>query len=79
MMLADQLNLRKIKLEKPISLHLAVQGSHSKINHGVKPRFEYQGIDEQWYFDIVILGNYNMILRTPFLFQHKVTMGINEK
>ncbi len=78
MTLADQLNLRKIELEKPNLLHLVVQESCLKINHGVKPKFEYQGIDEQRYFDIANLSNYNVILGTPFLFQHKVTMGINE-
>lgn len=56
------------------TIHLAVQGSRSKINFGVKPRFEYQGIDERRYFDIANLSNYDVILGTPFLFQHKITI-----
>ncbi len=67
--LVDQLNLKKIKLEKPILLHLVVQGSCSKINFKTKPRFQYQGIDEQRYFDVANLGNYDVILGTLFLFQ----------
>ncbi|KAI9573964.1 hypothetical protein HD554DRAFT_2202082 [Boletus coccyginus] len=47
-----RLGLKQIELAKPLTIPLAVQGSKSKINHGIK--------------------NYNLILRTPFLFQHWV-------
>ncbi|KIK51833.1 hypothetical protein GYMLUDRAFT_109337, partial [Collybiopsis luxurians FD-317 M1] len=74
---ADQINLRKIELTKPIPLQLAVQGSRSKINYGVKVQIEYQGINENRYFDIANLSNYDLVLGTPFCFQHKVLVGFN--
>ena len=42
--LADQLNVKRVKLNAPLTLQLAVQGSRSKINSGAKVRFEYQKI-----------------------------------
>lgn len=71
--LADQLKLKQTELAKPIELHLAVQGSRSKVNYGTQSDFKYQNIRERRYFDIVNLSNYDVILGTPFLFQHKVS------
>jgi hypothetical protein len=75
--LADQLKLTKVELKKPLALQLAVQGSHSKVNWGVKTELKYQRIKEQRYFDVANLSNYDLILGTPWLFQHKVTVGLN--
>ncbi|KAF8831165.1 hypothetical protein HHX47_DHR1000004 [Lentinula edodes] len=75
---ADQLGIQKMELTKPLPLQLAVQGSRSKINWGVKTQFQYQGISEQRYFDVANLSSYDLILGTPFLFQHKVMAGFNE-
>ncbi|THU76293.1 hypothetical protein K435DRAFT_705108, partial [Dendrothele bispora CBS 962.96] len=75
--LADQLKVKRITLEKPIQLHLAVQGSRSKINTGTVATLNYQGISEERYFDIINLSNYDVILGTPFLFQHKISVGFN--
>ncbi|KAJ3963622.1 hypothetical protein EV361DRAFT_985947, partial [Lentinula raphanica] len=75
---ADQLGIEKMELTKPLPLQLAVQGSRSKINWGVKTHFQYQGISEQRYFDVANLSSYDLILGTPFLFQHKVLAGFNE-
>ncbi|TFK20220.1 hypothetical protein FA15DRAFT_600125, partial [Coprinopsis marcescibilis] len=75
--LAEQLNLRKVKLERPIDVHLAVQGSRTKVKYGVKPRFKYQEIDEKRHFDIINLSNYDLILGIPFLFQHQILVGLN--
>ena len=55
-----------------------MQGSCSKVNSGTTAQLQYQDIDESRYFDIVNLSNYDLILGTPFLFQHKVLMGLNE-
>lgn len=77
--LADQLKLKQTELAKPIELHLAVQGSRSKVNYGTQSDFKYQNIKERRYFDIVNLSNYDVILGTPFLFQHKVSFGLNEE
>ena len=63
--LADQLNVKRVKLNAPLTLQLAVQGSHSKINSGAKVRFEYQKISEERYFDIINISNYNIILGMP--------------
>jgi hypothetical protein len=60
-----------------VQVQLAVQGSHSHVNFGAVAPFEYQGICEEQYFDVINLSNYNLILGTPFLFQHKVTFGVN--
>ena len=73
----DQLNLRKEYYSKPLSVQLAVHGSRSKINCGTRVNFRYQNIDCERRFDIMNLDNYNAILGTPFLFQHKVAIGLN--
>ncbi|TFK17822.1 hypothetical protein FA15DRAFT_604354, partial [Coprinopsis marcescibilis] len=75
--LAEQLKLKRIELASPISMNLAVQGSRTKVNFGMSPRFQYQGIDESRYFDIINLSNYDVILGTPFLYQHQVLFGLN--
>jgi hypothetical protein len=68
--LSDQLRLKQIELVKLLSLHLAVQGSRSKVNCRVLTQFEYQTINSTQYFDIINLSSYNIILETSFLFQH---------
>ncbi|KIM49068.1 hypothetical protein M413DRAFT_6276 [Hebeloma cylindrosporum] len=44
--LADQLQVSREKLDLPLGLQLAVQGSRSKINAGAKAKIQYEGIDE---------------------------------
>ncbi len=73
----ETLKLKTFQLAKPIDLHLAVQGSRSKINYGTKPLFEYQNVKEHQYFDVANLSNYDMILGTPFLYQHKVSFRLH--
>ena len=75
--LVEQLKLKKIVLEKPLTIQLSVQGSRSKVNFGVKARFQYQGADYKRYFDVINLQNYDLILGTPFLYQHQVMVGLN--
>ncbi|KAI0072453.1 hypothetical protein K474DRAFT_1726985, partial [Panus rudis PR-1116 ss-1] len=75
--LAHQLGIKTFELVKPLPVHLAVQGSHAKINMGCKASIRYQGISKDRYFDIVNLLNYDLILGTPFLFQHQITVGMN--
>ncbi|KIJ60874.1 hypothetical protein HYDPIDRAFT_177272 [Hydnomerulius pinastri MD-312] len=76
--LTEQIHAPRIELAKPLSVQLAVQGSRSKVNYGTKVTFEYQTIRSERYFDIINLQNYDLILGTPFLFQHKVMVGFNE-
>ena len=40
-------------------------------------RFQYQGADYQRYFDVINLQNYDIILGTPFLYQHQALVGLN--
>lgn len=75
--LADQLNVPKVELTKPLGVQLAVQGSRTKVNYGTKCLFEYQDIKEDRYFDIINLQNYDLILGTPFMHQHRVAVGLN--
>lgn len=66
-----------LALEKPLTIQLAVQGSRSKVNFGTKARLQYQGIDCERYFDVMNLQNYDLILGTPFLYQHKAMVGLH--
>jgi hypothetical protein len=75
--LADQLKVTKVQLEKPLPIQLAVQGSRTKANWGTVVDFGYQDIESKRYFDIINLDNYDLILGTPFLYQHKVVVGLN--
>ena len=72
----EHLGLKMFPLAKQISLNLAVKGSHAKISTGCIAEFEYQEVREQHYFDLAVM-NYDVILGTPFLFQHKVHLSMN--
>ena len=72
-----QLEIQPFELAKQLPVHLAVQGSRAKISSGCKATIAYQGINESRYFDVVNLLHYDLILGTPFLFQHKVTISLN--
>ncbi|OCH83887.1 hypothetical protein OBBRIDRAFT_815674 [Obba rivulosa] len=50
--LAHQLGIKPFELEKPLPVHLAVQGSRAKINLGCNADIKYQTIRETRYFDI---------------------------
>ena len=73
----EQLKLRKEVYAKPLSVQLAVHGSRSKVNCGTIVKFQYQSINCDRRFDIANLDNYDVILGTPFLYQHKVAIGLN--
>jgi hypothetical protein len=75
--LADQLKVCKVALKKPLPLQLAVKGSRSKVNWGTTVNFKYQSINEERYFDITNLSNYDLILGTPWLYAHRMTIGLN--
>ena len=75
--LTQQLALKKSELVSPIPIQLAVQGSRSRINYGATAELCYQTIQEQRYLDVINLSGYDLILGTPWLFQHKITYGIN--
>ena len=75
--IADQLKVKKEKLALPLGLQLAVQGLCFKIDAGAVVEFEYQKIKEKHYFDIINLSSYDLILGTPWLYQHQVCLGFN--
>ncbi|KAF8702927.1 hypothetical protein AX14_014296 [Amanita brunnescens Koide BX004] len=47
------------------------------MNVDVNVKFNYQNIDELRRFDIANLDAYDIILGTPFLYQHQVMLGFN--
>jgi Aspartyl protease len=55
--LADQLRVKKRNLGISLGLQLTVQRSCSKINTSTEARFQYQGIDFIWHFDIINLNS----------------------
>ena len=73
----DQLRLKKEVLAKPLPVQLAVHGSRSKINCSSTVEITYQDIKCLRRFDIVNLDDYDAILGTPFIFQHKVAISLN--
>jgi hypothetical protein len=75
--LADQLNVNTEWLEVPLTVQLAVQGSRSRSNSRARVRFQYQGIDEERLFDIININSYDLILGTPWLYQHQAYIGLN--
>lgn len=75
--LADQLKLKREELATPLIVQLAVLGSRSKVNYRTNAEFSYQGIKESRRFDIINLSSYDLILGTPFIYQHKVLVGLN--
>ena len=74
---ADQLNLKRTVFDKALGLQLAVQGSRSKINSFVEVNYSYQNIKDSRRFDVVNLNDYDVILGTPWLYQHQVCIGLN--
>lgn len=75
--LVDQLRLRTDILAKPLPLQLAVHGSRSKVNRSTTVQFAYQDINGPRRFDVVNLDNYDVILGTPWIYQHRIVVGMN--
>ena len=75
--LVDQLAVKRETLDTPLSLHLAVQGLRSKVNARATVQLKYQGVNEPRTLDIINLNNYDLILGTPFMYQHQICLGFN--
>ena len=58
--LADQLKLKHEKLEVPLTVQLAMQGSRSKIAARTEVRLQYQGIDETRSLDVININSYDI-------------------
>ncbi|TCD60681.1 hypothetical protein EIP91_009663, partial [Steccherinum ochraceum] len=70
--IVDQLKLKTEVLQKPIPVQMAVRGSRSKINWSVRAQLKLYDIDSPRQFDVANLDNYDMILGTPFIYQHQI-------
>ncbi|THU76793.1 hypothetical protein K435DRAFT_704004, partial [Dendrothele bispora CBS 962.96] len=77
--LVDQLKLQKNLLEKALPVQMTVQGSTSKVFYNCRVPFQYQEIDGKRTFDVANIGSqsYDVILGTPFMYQHQVVIGLN--
>ena len=75
--LVNQLKLKRHEFTELLKLQLAVQGSRSIINAQVDACFQFGEMDEQRVFDVINLNNYNIILGTPWMYQHQVCIGLN--
>ncbi|TFK79804.1 hypothetical protein K466DRAFT_504966, partial [Polyporus arcularius HHB13444] len=73
---AQHLGAKMFPLAKQIPLALAVKGSRAKIGSGCIAEIDYQTVREKRYFDVAVM-NYDVILGTPFLYQHKVHLSLN--
>jgi hypothetical protein len=75
--LADQLNVKQENLNVLLVLQLSVQGSRSKVNVLTTVKLQYQGFEKEHTLDIINLNNYDLILGTPWMYQHQVCLGFN--
>lgn len=75
--LVRQVGVKPFELKKQLPLLLAVQGSRGKISMGCIADIQYQSIKYPRYFDIANLLNYDLILGTPWFFQHQLKIGFN--
>jgi hypothetical protein len=66
------------KLEKPVTLQLACQGSKSMINHGITTKVDIGGRILDEYFDVANVDYYDVILGTPFLRRFGVKIDFAE-
>ena len=47
------------------------------MNVTTSAQLQYQGITEQCTFDIINLNSYDLILGTPWMYQHQLCLGFN--
>jgi hypothetical protein len=80
LMLSTTANLVKIKhaqLDKLLMVQLAVQGLKTKVNYAGIAMLQYGNICCKQQFDIANINGYDLILGTPFIFQHKIMIRLN--
>lgn len=75
--LVDQLKIECEELEQPLTVHMASQGSKVKVKYAALVHFKYASIRESRKFDVMNLDEHDMVLGTPFLYQHQVLVGFN--
>ena len=62
-----------IELQEQMTLQLAVTGSRSRINYGAWADVDLGPITPSTYFDIANIDGYDVILGTPFMWEHGVS------
>jgi len=62
-----------VELQEQMTLQLAVTGSRSKINYGAWAQVELGPMKPKVYFDIANIDGYDVILGTPFMWEHSVS------
>jgi hypothetical protein len=75
--LAEQLKVKKEPLESQLIVQLAAQGSKTKVNCYTMVKLQYGCISAERCFDIMNVDGYDLILGTPFIWQHKIMIGLN--
>ncbi|KAI5821716.1 hypothetical protein K523DRAFT_218970, partial [Schizophyllum commune Tattone D] len=75
--LATQLNLPLTEHVEQIQMTMAVSGSRSKCNFYTTTLFEWSEIKEERVFDVLNLASYDIVLGTPFLYQHAISFCLN--
>ncbi|KAA1479307.1 hypothetical protein DENSPDRAFT_789050, partial [Dentipellis sp. KUC8613] len=68
-----------IELENPATLQLGCVGSKSKITYGANVRLQFDSIDKVHYLDIVNIDRYDMIVGTPFLYKHGISLDFEHR
>ncbi|KIY53022.1 hypothetical protein FISHEDRAFT_34117, partial [Fistulina hepatica ATCC 64428] len=75
--LVKQIKMKTTTIEPQINVTMAVVGSRTKCNYFVEPKFEWDSINTTKRFDVLNLATYDVVLGTPFLYQHKITFCLN--
>ena len=54
-----------------------MSGSRGNLQNSATVRFKCHGVEEDRRFDVINIDGYDVILGTPFLFQHEAIVGFN--
>ncbi|KAI0039518.1 hypothetical protein FA95DRAFT_1504058 [Auriscalpium vulgare] len=66
-----------VGLKRPVTLQLGCVGSRTKINFGAKINLVFGPVSEKTYADVVNIDRYDMIIGTPFLRAHGVSLDFS--
>ncbi|KAJ7127216.1 hypothetical protein C8R44DRAFT_595991, partial [Mycena epipterygia] len=69
----------RITLTEQITLQLGCVGSRSKINYGTRLPVNFGGVRGHVYFNQVNLDRYDMIIGTPFMNRHGVSLDFAKR
>ncbi|KAF8209584.1 hypothetical protein K438DRAFT_1467200, partial [Mycena galopus ATCC 62051] len=69
----------RIPLVEQVTLQLGCVGSRSKISYGTRVPVEFGGVRGHVYFDQVNLDRYDVVIGTPFMNKHRVTLDFGKR